>query len=417
MKTINLIIFVLLSLYINAQTPTVREQLEELNANWKEVNPSNDILTQRIPLRNDVELIQMHLSLVEHYLRNNPPASLNPEQQMKRNACLDILNVYWNQGRFPKNTGHKERTPYFIDYQGTACAVGQLVIETGFKPFADRISKENNFAYIRDLNYPELHLWAEQYGFTMDELAWIQPAYELCDTNCVYTASIFPMGGQMPYSYFWSNGDTTSMASGLCPGESYSCIVVDALGDTISPMNCLTTFQGIQNNGNVITIPSSSPSNQLSIALSSTDDAGSCSGTATCTVLSGHAIQVYSWSPSGQNTATATGLCPGWHSVTVLTDMFCEKTDSILIGSLSLTEELASIQSTLNPNPFETFSTLSSNHFQTGQLTIFNMLGQMVFYGKIENGQIHRNDLENGVYQYLIINEQKEHLTGKFILK
>lgn len=417
MKLPAFLLFVFCTLQLQAQTPTVREQLEELNSNWKVVNPTYDILSERIPLRNDVELIQMHLSLVEQHLRNNPPVSLNELQLRNRNTCLDLLNVYWKQGQFPKNTGHQQRTPYFIDYQGTACAVGQLVIETGYKPFAERISRENNFAYIRELNYPELHNWAEQYGFTIDELAWIQPGYALCDTNCVYTASIVTMGGQEPYSYFWSNGSNTSTATGLCPGELYSCIVVDALGDTVSPSNCFTMFQAMQYNGNTIIIPSSSPSNQFSIALSSTDDDGTCSGAATCTVLSGHTVMGYSWSPSGQNTATATGLCPGWHRVTAVTDLFCEKTDSILIGSLSLTEGPDAQSGILSPNPFETFSTLSNSQFQTGQLTIVNTLGQVVFNGEIANGEIHRNDLENGVYQYFIINEQQEYLSGKFILR
>lgn len=417
MKTVIFLFFVLCSFQLFAQTPTIREQLEELNTNWKTINLDNDILSKRIPLKNDVELIQMHLSLVEHHLRTNPPVSINSEQLTNRNSCLDILNEYWNNGLFPINTGHEQRTPYFIDYQGTACAVGQLVIETGYKPFAERVSKENNFAYIRDLNYPELHAWAEQYGFTIDELAWIQPTYALCDTNCVYSASIAAMGGQSPYTYIWSNGDNTSTATELCPGNTYSCIVIDALGDTIAPMYCYTTFQGMQVNDNMILIPTSSPSNQLSIALSSTDDGGSCSGTATCSVVSGHTIMAYHWSPSGQNSATATGLCPGWHRVTVVTDMFCEKTDSILIGSLSLTEEWITQTGILSPNPFETLGTLSNSDFQTGQLTIFNMLGQVVFFGRIENGQIQRNNLENGLYHYYVCNDKNEYLSGKFILK
>lgn len=418
MKVFALFLLAFVTIPLSAQTSTVREQLEELNINWKSVNPNYDVLSERIPLSTDVELIQMHLTLVEHYLRTNPPASLNTEQLAKREACLDLLNTYCNQGLFPKNTGHEKRTPYFIDYQGTACAVGQLIIETGHKHFAERVSKENNFAYIRELNYPELDQWAMQYGFTIDELAWIQPGYALCDTNCVYSASIFATGGQAPYSYYWSNGDNSSVATGLCPGQSYTCLVIDAQGDTISPLFCATIFQGIQNSGtNEITIPPSSPTNQLSFDLSSTDDSGGCSGTATCTVTSGHTIQGYMWSPSGQNTATATGLCAGWHQVTVFTDMFCERTDSILIGSLSLFENETQKPFILNPNPFETFSTISDEHFKAGQLTIFNALGQVVFHGKIENGQIYRNDLENGVYLFTIVNDQRDQISGKFILK
>ncbi len=42
----------------------------------------------------------------------------------------------------------------------------------------ERIRTENNYAYIHELTkYDKLRKWAKEYGFTIDELAWIQPAY------------------------------------------------------------------------------------------------------------------------------------------------------------------------------------------------------------------------------------------------
>ena len=70
-------------------------------------------------------------------------------------------------------------SPFFIDHLGTACAVGHLVREDGGIAFAEKIKKENNYAYISELQliYPELKSWADNNGFTMEELAWIQPGY------------------------------------------------------------------------------------------------------------------------------------------------------------------------------------------------------------------------------------------------
>ncbi len=91
------------------------------------------------------------------------------------------------RGSFPINTFHEKRTTYFIDIYGTAGAVGQLIIESGYRDFSTRISEEYNYDFIHQLNskYPDLKVWALDHGFTLDELAWIQPAYQICDTACV----------------------------------------------------------------------------------------------------------------------------------------------------------------------------------------------------------------------------------------
>jgi hypothetical protein len=49
----------------------------------------------------------------------------------------------------------------------------------------DKINFENNYAYIAELaaQYPELGAWARENGFSLDELAWIQPEYEIPQPN------------------------------------------------------------------------------------------------------------------------------------------------------------------------------------------------------------------------------------------
>lgn len=155
----------------------LKKKLIKLNQNWEYVNLG--ALDNDYNYTNEVDLIKLHLSLVEVELRKNTPSNLSAIQKQNRIKCLDILHKYWNNGIFPKNTFHRQRTPYFIDIYGTYCAVGYLIKETGFDKVAQKIHQENNYGYIKDLKivYKEIDTWASEYGFTTDELAWIQPSY------------------------------------------------------------------------------------------------------------------------------------------------------------------------------------------------------------------------------------------------
>ncbi len=152
--------------------------LEEVNKEWQKYELSGT-LDHSLIFENDVQRIRTHLYLVELYLRNSTDHNLSHDQLEKRQQALDILKTYYENECFPVNHYHPQRQPYFIDNFGTACAVGYLMIETGFEDIANQISKENNYAYVSELDiiYPELSQWAEAFGFTLDELAWIQPGY------------------------------------------------------------------------------------------------------------------------------------------------------------------------------------------------------------------------------------------------
>lgn len=158
------------------QTPSVYEQLYQLNQFWKNHQQIIDP-TLHYAFANHEQLIKFHLSQVEKHLRQYPPAKLTDQQRNNRLHCLDILRDYWQAGVFPKNTHHNITIPYFIDDYNTACAVGHLIRETGFEAVACKISEEMNYAYIADMPYPEISQWATQMGFEVAELQWIQPTY------------------------------------------------------------------------------------------------------------------------------------------------------------------------------------------------------------------------------------------------
>jgi len=129
---------------------------------------------------NDKMTILLHLRAVEADLRSKIPLGLSAEQQSRRLRHLDVLHRYWSGGKFPVNHYHSARRPYFQDNFGTLCAVGYLLWHDGQQPLVQRIRRENNYGYLRDLaqQYPAIQVWAEANGFTVSELAWIQPAYE-----------------------------------------------------------------------------------------------------------------------------------------------------------------------------------------------------------------------------------------------
>lgn len=167
-------------------TPTIQEQLCLLNKYWQAVDIQNPILQKRTLISDWENLIQLHLELVENHLRNKDVSYLSLDQQEKRLAGLDILKDYWQEGRFPQNTQHPNQIiPYFIDDFNTACAVGHILRETGGNELAEKIKRENNYAYIEDMEYGELLEWAEEFGFEEEELRWIQPGYFCIDEEFV----------------------------------------------------------------------------------------------------------------------------------------------------------------------------------------------------------------------------------------
>ena len=126
-------------------------------------------------------------------------------------------------------------------------------------------------------------------------------------------AEITVSGGTMPYTYMWSNQETTSSVSGLAPG-TYTVTVTDANGCYI--METVT-----------ITEPSA-----LTEVTTSTNVSchGGSDGTATITVSGGTTPYTYTWS-DGQTTATATGLAAGTYTVTVIDSNACMITSTVTI--------------------------------------------------------------------------------------
>ena len=144
-----------------------------------------------------------------------------------------------------------------------------------------------------------------------------------CGGLCDGTATATVSGGTVPYTYSWSNGTTittasvTSTISGLCAG-SFTVVVTDGNG-------CVKTDSVL------ITEP------PVLVAVTTVVNVtcfGLCNGTATAVPSGGNGGNTFDWTPgapTGDGTATITGLCPGTYTVTVTDINGCTATATAII--------------------------------------------------------------------------------------
>jgi hypothetical protein len=153
--------------------------LSEVNKFWD----GKPMSQEKIAFASEADRIQAHLFGVYEYLKTNTPVGFSNDQLKKRSELLMELKLYAQARNFPRNTGHKERTPYFIDQFNTACAVGNLIIQAGDEELALSLKENFNFNYIAEMPQKEVALWASNHGFETWELEWIQPAYPFYPTT------------------------------------------------------------------------------------------------------------------------------------------------------------------------------------------------------------------------------------------
>ncbi|AFC25421.1 T9SS type B sorting domain-containing protein [Saprospira grandis] len=123
------------------------------------------------------------------------------------------------------------------------------------------------------------------------------------------SATAVPTGGTAPYTYLWSDGQTTATAMNLAPG-AYSVVVVDSQG-------CSVTEQVLLQNPDPVVLSFVSSSNPSCN--------GDQDGTATVVASGGTAPYTYLW-PNGETTAMATSLGAGINTVTATDANGCSTT-------------------------------------------------------------------------------------------
>lgn len=135
----------------------------------------------------------------------------------------------------------------------------------------------------------------------------------------VGSAAITAAGGTSPYTYSWSNGQTTTNVTGLSAG-TYTVTLQD-------------------NNGCSATSPVSITQPSMLTAVMGTIHNPLCNGdTGNAKVIAGGGTfpYAYSWTPSGGSNATGTGLAAGNYTVTVTDSNACMATTGVTITQPSV---------------------------------------------------------------------------------
>ena len=119
-------------------------------------------------------------------------------------------------------------------------------------------------------------------------------------------------GGTTPYTYAWSNGQTSATATNLS-ANTYRVTVTDARG--------CTATSSVAVSQPVASLTSSFASSNITTV----DCFGNFTGSATVTVTGGTTPYTYAWT-NGQTSATATNLAANTYRVTVTDARGCSAT-------------------------------------------------------------------------------------------
>ncbi|MBL4665045.1 MAG: gliding motility-associated C-terminal domain-containing protein, partial [Nitrospinaceae bacterium] len=136
-----------------------------------------------------------------------------------------------------------------------------------------------------------------------------------CFGDCDGVAEVAPSGGTAPYTFLWSDGQSSALAINLCAG-TYTVNITDANGCTVSDTAIITEPADLVNVFSSLDV----------------DCNGNATGTATATVSGGTAPYTYLWDDLGfQTNAIATGLIAGGYCVQVTDSNGCSINECMTI--------------------------------------------------------------------------------------
>jgi len=219
--------------------------------------------------------------------------------------------------------------------------------------------------------------------------------------------TVFPSDGVQPYTYLWTDGNTTATATGLSTGV-YDVTITDANScSTVTSLNLIDTSSNIQ----ILTIDTIDAS------------CSGCNNGAIDITLDGiGAPYNYAWS-NGENVEDISGLAPGVYDVTITNVDGCQLDTSILVStSVGVNKVDSELEIKLYPNPNTgQFIIEFSNPIEDElEIQIFNTLGQVLLSKRIEalntDNQLQINLEEVATGTYLVRLSTNHKLTTKRVI-
>ena len=151
---------------------------------------------------------------------------------------------------------------------------------------------------------------------SIDSVTVSAVTYASCAAVCDAEASVTATGGTLPYTYLWSDGDSTQTITDLCIGN-YGVIVTDANGCTDS------SGIVIQSDPDTVSV------NVFSVT--GVSCAAACNGGVTVSATGGTSPYTYLWS-NGGSAQTIGSLCSGAVGVIVTDSTGCTDSTGAFVG-------------------------------------------------------------------------------------
>ena len=150
----------------------------------------------------------------------------------------------------------------------------------------------------------------------------------LCPNECTGSINVSAVGGAIPYTFYWSTGDTAAGHSqgtilpNLCAG-TYQVTITDSVGCTM--IDSATIYEPSPLIPSLLTNDASCP--------------GICDGNASVTAQGGAGSYTFYWNttPSSSNSSVS-NLCAGTYSYVVADANGCDTTDQFTISDESAME-------------------------------------------------------------------------------
>jgi gliding motility-associated-like protein len=208
--------------------------------------------------------------------------------------------------------------PPVIDTQGWTVLVDTFVADSAYNQIA-----VGNFSMTYTV-VPVPYLYSPFVYYLFDDImveeitipltATINGINVLCYTGNSGSATVLPSGGLPPYTYLWSNGQTTQTATNLIAG-TYTCTITDAANNTVTQ---------------TITITQPPALSATVLSITNVLCAGDTTGAMAVSVAGGTPPYTYQWLPGGTGTSIS-GVTAGTYTFTVTDANNCTATVSATI--------------------------------------------------------------------------------------